>query len=356
MLKALYYPHIQISNPVTIKNALLMWDSIETIVPAKRWIERGGRRRGKLYDEAAELVVRQRVPTVAEQKDAHDNFKRLVEDGVVTRLLHKSPSRWQGRAYSIHPGKFLDMTWRMLRRGRFVDWLESAGRLNVPPAVGLLMMSMLADSCAGTQIQKVTDQVEAYSWLSEHYAGLLGRPYVKGLDASQVAPDHDRLVTLSLEALDARKIPLRKLVEMRKREAKRGGTDYSAMRRRFLKHIQEHVKRIGVEARSPADVRELNRQLREDMKGDLMDLKHELGMASMNALLSKEVAISAVITAGFLISPAAGLTALSTQLGGIGIIPLLGTAVKYRGARRAALRRHTSSWLFLGGQGRLTVR
>ena len=33
MLKALYYPHTEVGNPTILKNALLLWDSLETIGP-----------------------------------------------------------------------------------------------------------------------------------------------------------------------------------------------------------------------------------------------------------------------------------------------------------------------------------
>lgn len=32
MTKALYFPHTDIGSPVIIKNALLLWDGIETII------------------------------------------------------------------------------------------------------------------------------------------------------------------------------------------------------------------------------------------------------------------------------------------------------------------------------------
>jgi hypothetical protein len=33
VLKALYYPHTDVTSPLILKNALLLWDSLETIVP-----------------------------------------------------------------------------------------------------------------------------------------------------------------------------------------------------------------------------------------------------------------------------------------------------------------------------------
>ena len=37
MLKALYFPSTDISNPDIIKNALLLWDKVQTIVPQRPW-------------------------------------------------------------------------------------------------------------------------------------------------------------------------------------------------------------------------------------------------------------------------------------------------------------------------------
>jgi hypothetical protein len=280
----------------------------------------------------------------------------MTEAGVVDSLLRQAPAAWGRRQYLIYPEKFLEQTWHMLRYGGMAHWEASTADYGVPATVGYLMMSLLADACAGTQIQKVTDRVDAYAWLSEHYARALGRPCVTGLDASQVAPAYDRLVTLSLEVLDARAIPMRRLVEFRKRESKRGGADFSAMRRRYLKALQAHVKRVGSEARSSTDVRELNRQFKEELRQDLTDLKSELNVASLKALFSKEVAVSAILTAGCLLSPIAGLTALSSKIGAVGVIPLLKAAVDYRGARRAALQKHVSSWLYLASRRGLELR
>lgn len=355
MLKALYYPHTDITSPVIIKNALLLWDSIETIVPRPGW--RPQRRPGeKLFNEAVDLVVKPRVPTSDERGVAHKSLVDLIRSGVPLSLVRSSPRSWRHREFLLYPEKFLDETWHLLHRGGMARWVGSESDYGVPAAVGFLMMSILADCCAGTQVQKVTDRVDAYSWVSEHHARLLGSQHVAGLDVSQVAPAYDRLVSLSLEALDAREISLGKLVDFRKREQRRGGRDFSAFRRRYSDRLQSHLARIGKQGKSPADVRELKRQFQEEMKQDLADLKTELGLATARALFSKEIALSALALAGSLTAPIVGLTALATTVGGIGVIPLMKTAVEYRGARREALKRHTMSWLFLATRSRLTMR
>jgi hypothetical protein len=355
MLKALYYPHTQITSPLIIKNALLLWDSIETIVPHKNWRPLKVAEKG-LFNEAIDLVVSPRVPTKAERQEAHVALSRLLSRGLPATLLKEVPPNWRAPEYLIYPEKFLNQTWRLLELHGVASWVSAAYDYGVPPAFGFLMMSILADSCAGTQIQKVTDRVDAYAWLAEHHARLLGSQYITGLDPSQVAPSYDRLVTLSLTALNARDIPLSKLVRLRKRELRTGGTAYSAMRRRYATALRAHLKRIGTDARSATDVAELERQFRNEVKDDLADLKTELGLASLKALFSKEVALSAVILAGCLTSPITGLTALTSNIGLIGVIPLLKAAVDYRGARRTAFQHHSMSWLFLATQRRLSLR
>ena len=354
MLKALYYPHTDITNSVIIKNSLLLWDCIETIVPRQGWAPRrvpGNR----LLNEAVDLVVRPRVPTLTERRGAHDSLRDFIRTDLPSSLIRNSPRTWRSAEFLVYPEKFLEETWHMLEHGRMAQWVAGASDYGVPPALGFLMMSILADSCAGSQIQKVTDRVDAYSWISEQHARALGSQYVTGLDVSQVAPAYDRLAALSLEVLDAREVPLRKLLEFRRRELRSRGSDYSAMRRHYLSTLQAHLQRLGKEAKSEADVRELQRQFKEEMKQDLADLKAELSLAGKKALLSKEVALSALILAGSLVAPVAGITALGTTVGGVGIIPLAKTAVEYRGARREVLRRHTMSWLFLGTRGRVTL-
>lgn len=355
MLKALYYPHTDVTNPLILKNALLLWDSLETIVPRYDWVPH--RVKGnRLLNEAVDLVVRHRVATSPERREAHHALQRMAEAGTLAQLLTAAPPGWRRRKYLIYPQKFLDETWHMLERGGIARWVAVADDYGVPPAVGFLMMSLLADACAGTQVQKITDRVDAYNWLSEHHARVLGSQHVTGLDVSQVAPAYDRLVTLSLKVLDARAIPLRKLVEFRQRESKRGGADYSAMRRRYLKTLQAHIKRISSEARSATDVCELERQFKEEIRQDVADLKAELNAASLKTLFSKEVAVSALISAGAFIAPVAGLTTLASQVGLVGVIPLLKAAVELRGARRTALQRHISSWLYLAGKRGLQIR
>ncbi|HEX7802636.1 MAG TPA: hypothetical protein VF471_07770 [Pseudoxanthomonas sp.] len=355
MLKALYYPHTDITNETILKNALLLWDGVETIVPRKNWKPRRVSSR-PLINEAVDLIVSSRVPSDSERHAAHESIDRAIRDGVLTAIIKSSSEFKHRREYLIYPEKFVSETWRALGEQGIARWVDNASDYGVPPAVGFFMMSLLADACAGTQLQKITDRAEAYEWLAEHHAKILGSQNVKGIDGGLIAPSLDRLVALSLNVLDAREIPLKKLIAFRKREMRSGGSDYSAMRQRYLKTLQAHLKRIGTEATSSSDVKELERQFKEDLKQDLNDLKYELSIASVKTLFSKDVALTTLVTAGCLIAPVAGVTALSTQIGAIGVIPLLHAAVEFRGARRAALQKHSASWLYLASRAKLQVR
>ena len=366
MLKALYYPHTDIQSPIIIKNALLLWDSVETIVPYTNWRREGPtgdranwprsrHKEDRVLREATELIVRPRVPSSSERQAAHRSLSQIVESGLAASLILNSPESWRRPEYLVYPEKFLSETWHLLESRGMARWEKSASDFGVPAAMGLLMMSTLADACAGNQIQKVTDRVDAYSWLAQRRATALGSPYVTGLDASQVAPTLDRLVTISCEVLDAREIPLRKLVEFRKRELRSGTGDYSAMRRQYSTFVQEHLNRIGKEAKTGNDVRELENEFKGKIRQDLADLRTELKLASWKTLFSKEVALSAVILAGCLGAPIVGVTTLATHLGGIGVIPLVKSGIEYRDARRKAFRAHPISWLYLAKQKPLTV-
>jgi hypothetical protein len=353
MLKALYYPHTEIQSELILQNALLLWDKVEVIVPRPQWQFR--RSSDTVFNRAVDLVVEERVPSSEEKQQADRALSEAAQSGFLGSLVMQSPEHWRRPEFLIYPEKFLGNTWDMLQRGGMALWVQHQGDFGVPAAIGFWMMSMLADLCAGTQVQKVTDRIDAYSWIAKHRAQALGNPYVEGLDVSQVAPAHDRLVTLSLECLDARNVTLKKLVEFREREHKHGGADYFAFRRRYLQTVNLYVHRIGKDAKTKSDVREIEREYQEEIKNDLLELKRELQINSLKALFSKEVALSAVILAGALTAPVVGLTTLATQLGGIGIIPLLKTGVELRAARQDALRKHPISWLYLSKESPITL-
>ncbi|WP_223645513.1 hypothetical protein [Corallococcus sp. EGB] len=357
MLSALYYPYMSIGSRDVLKNALLLWDKVEVIVPSLyvslRRFERTwpseSKEEIKLLREAEDLVVSPRIPTGEEQVKAHKALEEMANTGELAALAQKKLPEENGVLFSVDSDKFLHETWDMLRRRKIVHWSGLRRDREVPPAIGLLLMSVLSDICAGTQIQMITDHAEAYAWLAKQRAGILGSQYVTGVNLCQVEPELDRLVALSLGVVGGQNIGLRELVDMRKREANGRTGDYRAMRHRYSKTLAAHVARIMKEARSEADLQELDRQFRDDVEQDFSDLMCELKVAGRNTLISGSVIVSTILAKGGVTEPIDGLAALALRVG-VGIIPLVGAWNHYRGARRDVLKKHTMSWLFVAKQ------
>lgn len=355
MIKALYYPFTTIRSQNLIKTALLLWDSVECIVPRRGWqIEKPFKQ--KSYNEALDLIVRPYVPKLPERRLAHSDVVEYFKEASSPQFFRTTLRRRYRHNYLIYPEKFLKTTWHELQRHGLARLDAMSSDYVVPPALGLLMMSSLADACAGSQIQKVTDMFHAYSLLAEARAVLLGAPFVEGLDVSQVAPELDRLVTLSLSVLDARKIPVKKLLAFRKREAKGSSADYRKLRLNYLNTLHAYIDRMRNKAKSAKDVKEIERQFRLDMRDDLLSLKHELNLASIETLFSKEMVLSLIAVGGAFLEPISGLTNLAITMQGIGVIPLVKTRIKHKNKRRKALRNHKMSWLYLTQEKGLSLR
>lgn len=357
MQKALYYPHTQIQSELLLKNALLLWDEIETIIPTKEWRPDPSTGVSRDFSEGVELVVRNRIPSNAERAAAHNVLSQMVDDRVFDKLIlqNSKPQRQRflqrNQEYLIYPEKFMSKTWRVLQEHGLASWERRMSDYAVPPEVGLYMMSILADQCAGTKIRKVTDRVEAYDWLTTTHASLLEAEQLIGFDVNKIAPTHDRLITISMKVLDARDIPLSKLIDMRKREAKSGGSDYSLMRRKYLEALDDHIDQVRTEAKSQVDVDEMERAFMEKIKADIDQLRIELKANAKTTLFSKEVGISALITGGSFAVPFAGFAAVGIG----GVIPLVKAASDYRGKRREILQKHIMSWLFTAKRRRFTL-
>src|SRR5262245_9349640 len=131
MLKALYYPHTHIDNPIIIKNALLLWDSVDTIVPRKDWVSDRPNDDRDLR-EAADLVVTRRVPDDAEREKAYRVLEDLTRAGTLSSLVQASPSDWGRPHYLIYPEKFSRETWQLLQRGGMARWVAAEKDYGVP--------------------------------------------------------------------------------------------------------------------------------------------------------------------------------------------------------------------------------
>lgn len=333
---AQYYPHTRLHTESLLKAALLLWDYVDCIVPSATFApEETGK--SKLILEAEELLVRSRVPSPTEKQNVHAKIRAMLHDGVPS-WLRQDLKGGDTRHYLMYPEKLGYETWRLLEEAELATAIDGGGRnYKVPSSLGLLMMSLLADECAGTTRIKVTDRNQSYSWLLGLMTDNCGGEYL-GVEGTHLGRDLDRLVTAAIHTVDTGGIPLSKLLSFRQREQKEKSQDYASFRRNYLQRIQTYIEQLNVPKLSASDVGEVYRQYRNDMSADLRDLKRELKLADGAALTSTAMGTAVLAVAGSPIAPLAGA---------LGVGALIHTGQKYRQARRTAFKSHAMSWLYL---------
>jgi hypothetical protein len=354
---ALYYPHTTIRSQELLKTALLLWDKVKIIAP---WHHFRTEYTEPTTQEAVELIGEYHYPSDDEKKQAH----LLIED-LITRPLPKpfyfEPEE-QGRAdYAMYYQKLLPDTWRMLRDAQLAH-LPQMDRLFagsdrdfiLTSLAGLSVMSLLADSCAGETHRRITDRVAAYATL----AGLLQDPNGEIVDEPDTG--FERLVQISVEVIDVKKLDLKTLIEFRKREAKEGGHSIRDLRHRYVEKLESFVKTLTTVRGHQADADEVKRQFRQDMGDDVTKLKEELRSNLWDVVLSKEMLIAGIAGAGtiaaFMFNAPVPMTEVATTTGGtFSIGGLLGMRNKFLATRRSLLERHPMAYLYELGRSPLSI-
>lgn len=333
---AQYYPHTRVHSESLLKTALLLWDHVDCIVPDGNFVPEKSKR-SKLLLEAEEILIRSRVPSVVEKRRVHSKVEELLKDGV-PRWLHRDLQGADSRHYLIYPEKLAWQTLRLLKEAELAEAISGEGRnVRVSPSLGLWLMSMLAEECAGTTHIRVTDRTQSYTWLMGVMTEACGGQFVD-IDGVYLGRNLDRLVTAAIYTVNTDGIPLKKLVELRKKELKGSSDDYAAFRRSYLQRIRTYVEQLNVCGLSDHDIGEIHRQYRQEMSNDLRDLRRDLDVAAGAVLDSRAIGTAVLAVAGSAITPLAGI---------VGAGALIHQGQKYLQARRAALKSHAMSWLFL---------
>jgi hypothetical protein len=210
---------------------------------------------------------------------------------------------------------------------------------------GLMVMSILADCCAGKTRTRVTDRGAAYATL----AGLLGQTTSRQVKSLRTA--QEQLAHIGLEVINTKSIPLKTLIEFREREEKEGGHTLRDLRHRYVSNLESYVKRITTEPGNESDAREIKRQFADDMRIDLAKLNRELRSTGRDALLSKEVLLTVLAGAGTIASWAFGVPIPILGAVTVAGVPAMlvgtgATANKYLAARRSVLERHPMAYLY----------
>ena len=212
MQSALYYPFTRPESESFLKTALFLWDSVDFMVPFSDFRPHGNTRE---QDEALEIVARSYVPAEKDKRNAHDELTKLCSGPIPDKLAFELER--PDLAYDFYPQKLLDETWEMLSQSRLARVVREPGAVSsasTGPLFGYYMMSILAVCCSQGRKRLITDQNDPYRTL----ANIL-------VDSTSPDPDlsedwHGRLITVTLNGPDFGNIPLRKLIDLRKKENK----------------------------------------------------------------------------------------------------------------------------------------
>jgi hypothetical protein len=340
MRSALYYPHTTIQNERILKRALLLWDSVEFIVPWEGFRPHYGR---KQLAEAAEIVAKPHVPSTDEKKQAHEQIQGLVGGTLPAPFYFRSREQAE---YEIYPQKLLPDTWRLLREKHLAsERLSAAADAVVAHPTGLSVMSILADCCAGKTRARITDRGAAYAAIANLLRGAADQK--RSADANA----REQFVSITLNVIDAGKIDLARLIAFRKRETKSGGHSYRDLRHRYLERMETYVKTMTTSKGSKADGKTLARELMEDMKDDVAVLGDELGFAKNEVLFSRDMIVAAMAGLGTIATAVFGapmlVSGVVTAIGSpVTVGGLLASRNKFRSTRRSVLQKHPMAYLY----------
>jgi hypothetical protein len=360
MFAAIYYPHTAIRDENFLKHAMLYWDEIEYISPSHGF-DVLPRYPKTIIQELAKFT-KPHVPTEDEKTKAHDQIMDLTSVALPSWLqVDRNSSADDRHLYSMFSGKLLPDTWRELEERRLVKF-EKHGDFSDYAShtyLGLCMMAILARCCAGSLKCTITDQNDSYYSLLKHLQFLSGehesidpsktarQPFERWLTALGVAnarlvdKTRETLVSITLDVIDAKKLPVESLLRLR--QDKTGFA--SELRQNYARSIQEYVDKMVDPKLSKTDITALAEDFRRKMEQDLNRLRAELKLSALKTVLSKEVAVG--VAAPILGSTALVASGVGTILGGaLGIAALGKLAVEYRTGRNSVFQKHPMSFLY----------
>ncbi len=338
---ALYYPNVTIVAPrlagqsqdydrtdlKLLTTAVLLWDSLEVIVPDPQFqpspmIGQNQREDERAIREAFEMVVKPRSLTAPEKGELFAQLEKLIAGGVPESLRFKV----QVDNYNMYPEKLSQKIWDLLH-GAGVVSDGSDGYYGLQRDFGLIVMGMIADICAGGTHRKVTNYKDAHEAFSRLVATQTGA-------VQDYQPDVQRaytsLASISLKSVDAGKFPLGKLVALRRREQEDGLLP--PLRRNYRSAVDRYVERIKKDAKSPADVEQIEQEFAAEIRDDFRHLQEILKLEGGDMALTKGTSVLTSILSG-------NWPALFGSL--INALP------SYQLKRQQTLEKHQTAWLHI---------
>lgn len=328
---SLYYPSAGISNVGLLHNGLLLWDQLEFISPFEGYDEYRQSDNADLH-RAKEILVKPFLPNQENKKVAHEIIIALANSDLPEWFFYHFNEQ---DTYSIYPQKLLPETWDALQESKLAKKHRNSYNFILSSSFGLTIMAILADVCAGKQKRTITDLASAYAGLTRFITKANEGTY--SLQKNETLSQYEQLITLSIEAVDVKSIPLKKLINFREKEYKTGGGHYTKLRHNYLNKIDSYVKRLSSEAVHKGDQEEILRQFKSEVESDLEALADALETKRHEIIFSKETLVAVAASAGAVIEP--------VTAGVIGIGTLTRMGFNYVDGKRKVQREHAMSWL-----------
>lgn len=165
--KALYYPTIDIKNLKWLKDAILFWDEINTIVPYSIDTPYRSRESNLLFDEGIlkpiEVApdndfIQELTSATLNYLNTNEGYQLLQQGNYLSRLIHRNkPTRKIKELFDIHPAKLPYKIQQMLE-GAITD----DGWFRVNKNFAMFYMTLLANKiCERNSIGLLTDNMFA---------------------------------------------------------------------------------------------------------------------------------------------------------------------------------------------------
>lgn len=344
---ALYYPHTKVEDESLLKNALVLWDELQYIAPDKHFQPHY---KNPQFAEAMEVIGNRYIPSPEDKTRVHAEVKRLVDQKLPEWFVFKPENQDLAAnfRYAILPDKFLQETWDLLRSSEFVtvSGQPAPEYRNGPvfdyetsPALGLTLMAILAQVCAGTLKRGITDEGDSYAALGRYFMQSSGFTLA---DPGKRGPDlkkYERLISISFKTINCDEIPIQRLIELRKKEKTQNNTLLKEAREKYFELLDFYANRLSSDIRVPADVQTIEREFESKMEHHLKGLKAELKLEGKKALLSKEMLGTVVALAATVVEP------ISTSLISAGL--LTRQLTEFQAARGKVLKANPMGWLYM---------
>jgi hypothetical protein len=204
----LYYPHAEIRDPRVVKAAMLIWDELEVIVPYSGFpLTSTSEDVTKVLQETGFLSPR--APEKDRQTAAHEKIVKLFSGHLPDWFLFQ-PNQPEEQRYLVYPQKLEYQTWDSLTEARVASEITSGNvaEMVLNRSVGLTLMSILAETYAGTTRELLTDVPDAQRAKAHVMAEAAG-----GVPLTNLSESESHLVDMCLSGVNAEKIPLQTLIE-----------------------------------------------------------------------------------------------------------------------------------------------